>query len=164
MLIVPATGLAVGPLAGDEGNTGLDFVADPEDEPDRAREEIRESLRPINSARISTALLRSCIVRTKHERKAGMTRASIQARQQTERRFPVRVRIAVPPGTSKLQDKCRRDSSRKGCPRFERWNTRGLVSRLARLAGTTTISWTSDAKGLDWSLQILREKESPPLS
>jgi hypothetical protein len=27
----------------------------------------------------------------------GMTRASIQARQQTERRFPVRVRIAVPP-------------------------------------------------------------------
>ena len=26
-----------------------------------------------------------------------MTRASIQARQQTERRFPVRVRIAVPP-------------------------------------------------------------------
>ena len=40
MLIVPATGLAVGPLAGDEGNTGLDFVADPEDEPDRAREEI----------------------------------------------------------------------------------------------------------------------------
>src|ERR1700724_4889473 len=36
-------------------------------------------------------------VRTKHERRAGMTRASIQARQQTERRFPVRVRIAVPP-------------------------------------------------------------------
>ena len=27
-----------------------------------------------------------------------MTRASIQARQQTERRFAVRVRIAVPPG------------------------------------------------------------------
>src|SRR5438477_6992590 len=70
MLGVPATGLAAGPLAGDEGNTGLDFVADPEDEPDRACEEIRESLRPINSARISTALLRSCIVRTKHERRA----------------------------------------------------------------------------------------------
>ena len=53
---------------------------------------------PIRIYAVSTALRRLLyLFEHNMNRGRGMTRASIQARQQTERRFPVRVRIAVPP-------------------------------------------------------------------